>query len=461
MLHGSTPPPRVEEPDADPRSIPESVLHSLWSQQRFEASRLLTHQRQAIQVLAPGRLNTDAGPDFLEATLRIREHGKWLEWTGDVELHRSSSQWIQHKHHVDPRYNRVVLHVILEPDARTGSLLRQDGTSLPEAALYPCLTEPLRESLYRFVRSPDESFPCAPLFEAVHPDIRRDWVRSLALDRLQEKAERWRPIVDSVGLDEALYQAILECLGYAKNNVAMRALAEHQPLARLRTLDSPLDIEALLFGTAGLIPDPAQEQDQESAAYVHELRSRFHRLADHLEPLEFSTETWTFFRLRPANFPTRRIAQAAAMLHPDGLFRTGGFDAFRAALTSSNPINAGIHLLQQTRPGPYWTRHYRFGTTTSPTSTVLGRSRCHRILLDAVSPLLYLASPSYNAAMDILREWLSHLPALDDEIVRLYSNRGYAVRDAIDGWGLHHLNRRYCSAMRCLSCRIGDHVLSA
>ena len=90
----------------------ESFLHFLWRWRRFDHQNLCTAQGQTLEILYPGEWNTDAGPDFFNARIRLGD----TTWAGNVEIHLRSSEWLIHGHHNDRAYDNVVLHVVLEDD---------------------------------------------------------------------------------------------------------------------------------------------------------------------------------------------------------------------------------------------------------------------------------------------------------------------------------------------------------
>ena len=162
----------------------ERLVHSLWAERRYDGKDLQTTDGRRLTILAPGILNDGAGPDFRDARIRI----DGTAWAGSVEIHLTSSSWIDHGHQKDPLYNSVVLHVALYGDVWTGTLRRQDGTIMPEIVLYPRLEDPLRGLLYNFyTRSSDDPL-CASRWLEVPEDRRREWIAQLADARLAERA---------------------------------------------------------------------------------------------------------------------------------------------------------------------------------------------------------------------------------------------------------------------------------
>ena len=463
----------VQEPDARVHHIPEAVLHEVWASQHFATNHLRTTEDAGLTILDPGVLNRDAGPDFLNARLRITHPdapGGTLDWVGDVELHRTSGEWLLHHHHTDARYNSVVLHVVLVDDRHTGSLARADSTALPELVLYDHLGESLRSLLHRFYATPRTAFYCASQWRSVPDTLKTPWVRQLGLDRLRQKVERLAQIYTRrPELDELLRVVIFRALGYAKNTEPMTELAARTPFAFIQHLDDQRDIEALLFGLAGLIPDVRAmlQSDHHSTRYVEELRDRFARLGERLALSPMNAVQWQFFRLRPANFPTRRIAQAAALLAPaeagqePGLLRDDPLGRLRRALLDPKPERALRALIQSTEPASFWNDHVRFNERSATGSNRIGRSRSDRMLVDAVLPVLLLDAEQRGdeGQHERILSLLTRLPGASDEITRHFEREGTKPSTALDTQGLHHLYHAWCTPGRCLTCAIGRALL--
>ena len=394
-------------------------------------------------MLDPGRLNTDAGA---------------------VEVHRTSGEWLEHRHHEDPRYDRVVLHVVLLPDRHTGALRRHDGTVLPEVALYDRLADSLRRLLHRFYTHARPDFPCAEQWPTVPDALKRATIRSLGRVRLREHARGLAAgYLRRPDLDALLYRRVLRALGYAPNAEPMERLAERVPLERIRQLSDLRDVEAALLGVAGLLPHPHAllDADRASAGYVRSLRERYAALSRRGDPAPMAATAWQFFRLRPANFPTRRIAQAAALCAPGGLLHHDPLGLLLAALEAPRPHTALRRLLTGAEPSPFWRHHVRLDRACAPGRARIGRTRADGVLVNAVLPVLFLHAeqtddPGLAAQVEAVYQ---RLPAPADAVTRRFASHGTEPRNAIEAQGLHHLYRTQCEAGGCLSCRIGKHVL--
>ena len=442
----------LHEPEAPlAERVPEAFVQDLWAQQHLNTDQCRTVDGASVQILSPGTLNTDAGPDFRDACLRIGD----VTWHGDVEIHNQSHGWRAHKHQHDTRYNSVVLHVTLATDMWTGRLKRADGSVLPEMVLERVLNQPLREALHRFLTRTDTPIVCAAQWEQVDATLRSAWMRELGYKRLRQKAEAL-----SAPLEDALFERLCAGMGYAKNDAPMSDLAARCPLSWLRALPDVTSVEAALFGWAGLLPEPASlvEAERATVDYVMRLRDRFRRLQHQHRASPLSVERWTFFRLRPNNFPPLRLAQVAPWVAPGGWLHTDPTDALRTALCEDDP-RVALHELLSSTPGDFWTHHRRLDRTSKPYDPSLGTRRRDTLILNALVPVLMRMAHDDAVLRGAVECLLSQLPAASDRVTRIFRELGSRPTDAIEAQGAHQLYRTLCSEGRCLQCAVGQAVL--
>lgn len=449
----------LHEPNDATPQVPEALVQDIWYTRRFDNTTLVTSDGAPLTIIDPGTPNTDSGPDFTGAHLRIGD----TAGRGDVEIHTTSGGWFDHKHHLDPAYNGVVLHVTLCADIWTGGLLRADGHPIPELILYPHLDTPLRRLLYQFYTQPAGDLPCADGWSRTPKSVKEPWIQELAVERLRAKKDRLAAAyLHTPNLDALLHERLFAALGYAKNAEAMTALARRLPLTLVRRIADPLDLEALHLGASGLLPTPADllESDRATANYVMDLRDRFERLQLQLEISPMERTAWRFFRLRPANFPPLRIAQAAALFRPGHVLHRDPMGKLSEALQRENRVEALRAALRAT-PGSFWETHVRLAKTTKPRDPGIGASRLDAMIANAAAPVLLLhaeqtSDPALEAAVfDVLRR----VPPEQDEITRRFGALGTKPRDALTAQGLHQLYRTRCSETRCLTCAIGRFLL--
>lgn len=449
----------LHEPDARVEHVPEAVMHDIWRRLDFNTRFLVTTTRKAVEIVHPGTLNKDGGPDFSNAHIRI----DGVDWFGDVELHRTSGEWIYHHHSNDPHYDRVILHVVLAADRHTGQIHRADGSVLPELVLLPHLTDTLRSLIFRFFAQPRDNFPCASSWKTVSAKIRKPWLRLLGHERLRA---RLTPLISGTppaqNLEDVLYRAVMRALGYAPNADAMETLARRVPLSRVVQERTGRSREALLLGSAGLLPAPSSipPGDPVTLKRVTELYELFQAMPESQRPV-MSEVSWQFARLRPANSPVRRIAQAAALCSPGGLLDYGPVDSLRTALEEKRPITALRRLLINVDADEYWHTHIRVDVRCKESPAGIGRSRADDILQNALLPVLLLQAErdaDYDLEDRVL-DLLQTFPAASDSVTRMYENHGAGPSDALEAQGIHQLYRTRCTKGKCLSCSVGRKLL--
>ncbi|MCA8829970.1 DUF2851 family protein [Hymenobacter pini] len=421
----------------------EDFLHYVWQQQYLDKADLQTEDGQPITVLRPGHRNSDAGPDFLNARLRLGE----VEWNGAVEIHIRASDWYRHQHQTDAKYDQVILHVVYAADA---PVERTNGSAIPTLALQPRIAPPLLAAYERLSNQPPEAaLPCAPLLDQV-PQLARTMMLGRALlERVEQKADRLAELHQQTGQDweATTWQALAAAFGFQKNSEPMGRLARALPWSLLRRhRHDGTQLAALVLGQAGfLAEEPADD-------FISQLRQEFafmqHKYNLHGSGL--AQHDWNFLRLRPANFPSVRLVQLLALLQA----RPTLFDALLTALD----MQALERFFAVPLPA-YWQTHTRPGKPgkTGP----LGKSSIHLLITNVVVPLrvAYARSVGNPEQVEAAVTLLDQLPSEHNHLTELYEAAGFRNKSATDSQGLLALQKGYCAPRRCLVCGIGARLL--
>lgn len=282
----------------------ERLMQYLWQHRLWPQQLLHTTDGQPVRIIDPGRLNTDAGPDFFNAKISIGGH----IWAGDVEIHVRASDWHRHNHDGDPAYDSVILHVVDRDDA---SISRSNGETIPQLCMQ-CTPEFSRRYDELVCRA-DTSLPCAAEIAALPPLHVTSWLSSLAFERLYDKVDRITSLLDRLHGDweSTCYVTLARNLGFSVNSDPFERLALSLPLIFIgKHSDSLTSVEALLFGQSGLLP-PDAPQDP----YVQLLQREYTFLAHKFGLHAPDNLGWKMSRMRPPMFPQRRIALLASILH--------------------------------------------------------------------------------------------------------------------------------------------------
>ncbi|GAB4026675.1 DUF2851 family protein [Spirosoma koreense] len=423
-------------------------MYFVWQYQYFLTTNLVTTDAESVQVLHPGFRNHNAGPDFTNARLLINE----VEWVGTVEMHTRTSDWLAHRHQHDRAYENVILHVVWQDDqtARGRRVSRSNGTTLPTLELSPIVDPALLERYARLQDSP-EPIPCASQFRSVSPLRVTSMLDKAMLQRLERKAAHVQQVLKQVNGDweETAYRLLAANMGFNINAEPMAQLSRAVPLkAILKHRDVLLQVEALLFGTAGFL------NTDESDEYVSMLQREYRFLAAKYELMDkqVAAPTWKWGRLRPANFPTLRLAQFARLLTQHASL----FSLFVG-------MNDAERLLQtlQVTPADYWQSHYRFGKATNKGTPSLGQNAAENIVINTVVPLLaaYARHRSQPAYIDRAIQLLEQLPAEKNRLTEGWNTLGLGIRTAFDSQAAIELHNEFCAVKKCLNCQIGAALL--
>ncbi len=486
--------------------IPEQFIRDVWQRQLFTRTGLRTSDNKPIIILSPGKPNTDAGPDFIGARIRIGN----TTFIGDVEIHCDESAWRAHGHHNDPHYNRVILHVVmthnhLAPPARTHS-----HRLLPLLVLHPfCDTTLYAAWVQQLSEHLAESpLACSKVNNTVPERVILHTLDRLADERIELKVrrfeERLKALIDESKLvvrepypryygnpedipipktpytqkdfsqkqhwEQLLYEGIMEGLGYSKNQEPFLRLAQSMRLSVLRQF--PLDdldtMTALLFGAGGLLPSSRTLKEKGSRIFVRSLRKRWKSFRPQFRRPLLTAADWKFFRLRPNNFPTIRLAALCHLL--PSLFDNEGFRRLISLFKfDGNNPQARLEQLRQLftfSPAEYWRHHYRFEARSSKAITPLGTSRIHNLIVNAVIPILLLYARAFKdiTVKTNARKILEVMPPEEENSVvstvtqHLFKER-ISLGSALQQQGAMQLYKLYCSPIRCSECEIGRNCM--
>jgi len=419
----------------------EDFLHFVWRLRRFRLTELKTTTGQVLEIIHPGQHNHHAGPDFLDARIRI----DGTLWAGNVEMHLRSSEWHAHKHQEDPNYNNVILHVVLEEDV---VIRHQDGEPIPCLDLRNYLPVGLAKQYLRLLHS-EQWVPCQQQLYTV-PEITFNlWLDRLLVERLEERTLELEERLDRNGGDweETFYQSLAWGFGLKVNADPFLMLAESLPLKTLlRHKNSLPQMEALLFGQAGLLEEDFTDE------YPQQLQKEYQFLKQKYQLQPLSGNHWKFMRMRPANFPSVRIAQWATLL-----FRTGQlFSKMLVAQNLREIENAFVVELSN-----YWQTHFRFDKASKKSSKTLGKARIHLLVINIIAPFIFLYGKKRGA--DIYQEralrLMEAVPAEHNHILAEWKALGIDAKQAVQSQALLQLKNSYCNEKRCLDCAIGCSIL--
>ena len=408
----------------------ERLLHYVWKYKLYAATPLITTEGRPVQVIDPGMQNTDAGPDFFNAKIKI----DGTLWVGSVEIHDKSSDWLLHHHDTDKAYDCVILHIIGFNDFQP---VRTNGNPIPQMLL--TVPENILRSidwlLYR-----EAALPCLDHITGIAPLHIACWMEALLSERLERKTHDIFLLLDAYQTDwnEVFYITLTRNFGFGVNNDAFERLAKSLPLRCIqKQRNSHSQIEAMLFGQAGML-------EEENDDHYYRLLQREYDFLRHkfgLSPME--DFVFKNLRTRPVNFPYLKVAQLAALwVRYDTLF---------SAILEARSTGE-IKKYFRIPPSGYWETHYHFRYASPRKEKTIGENALNILLINTVVPMLFAYGlhnkrPEYCERATRL---LESIPPEKNTIVTTFYNAGITVRHAGDSQALIPLKREYCEKKKCL-----------
>jgi len=418
----------------------EDFLHFIWNNKLYQNDSLFTQEGESLQIMHPGRHNTNAGPDFFDARIRIGE----TLWAGNIEIHQRASDWNKHGHQNDPAYRNTILHVVAVSDIQVFNDL---GSCVP--ALEIKWPQQIEDNYEMLIRSHDW-IGCASLLYQVDPFRIKFFLNGIVIERLQQKIESINKVLLETKEDwgETFYRMLARSFGLKENSLPFEMVARSLPQSVLaRHHDSLFQIEALLFGQAGLLGEELFGDE-----YYLELRKEYRFLAVKYGLKPIGGHLWKFMRMHPGNFPTIRLAQFAMLIHNSkGLF---------AAVIDAGKLE-DLQRLFMVKASEYWDTHYSFNKPSVVRKKVFGDQIFRLIVINVVVPFYFLYGECQNKlflkdrALDILEQ----MPAEINSSISRWAGAGIVAANALESQALLQLQHNYCESRKCLDCTIGHKII--
>lgn len=423
----------------------EEFLHYLWRYGLYDHDKLIDNEGSIIEVISPGEYNRDSGPDFFNSRLRIGN----VEWAGNVEIHVKASDFNNHRHNSDPFYDNIILHVVAVNDTRVFNTRNEEIPTV----LLPVDTD-YYEKYLNLVNNP-YTIACQSGLKEIDRLFVRHWLGSLVMERMDEKTGQVLKLYSETGNDweETFYRLLSRYFGFRVNTDPFEMLASALPFRIIRKhADNIFQIEALLFGTAGLL-DEGLFREAVNDKYYLDLLKEYRILSSKYSLNKVHGWQWKFSRLRPANFPTVRISQLAAMLSVSG-------GIFSKSLEATNLTE--LRMLFGVTASAYWDDHYVFGKRCRAYPKTAGKQASDLLLINAVIPAIFAVGKVRDSVETCERaiSFLEEIAPEDNTIISEWAKTGIAADSAFISQGLLHLRNSYCRKRRCLECRIGAKLIA-
>ncbi|MCK5740397.1 DUF2851 family protein [bacterium] len=451
----------------------EEFVIWLWENKHFNWFRLETETAEKCRLIFRGTRNHDSGPDYANTVIEI---GDTL-LSGNVEIHCHASDWYSHQHHSDRAYNHVILHVVMDNNAASTESVREDGVQVPILALEHFLARPLPELLTEYEQRDNEtSTVCRQSQKSIEQRIQL--LNQAGASRLTLKALAFREQRTLQSWNQILYSGIMDALGYSKNQVPFRKLAVNLPWnfiqQEIRFInDNKLKkqrIEGLIFGAAGFLPFSTRIPEPYVENYLVPLKNIWSECQHRLGIQALYEDEWLFFRLRPQNFPTRRLAGMCTLLErfsPNGIFLEFQ-QTFYQFSKKVDTIRRELEKKLIVEAEGFWQDHYRFESNNNPLpakkSRLIGRERARAIILNIILPAFLVCALEQNDGRleTTVKEVFYQFPAAPQNrvtremIERLFpdqSQSGRLINSAQKQQGLIHLFKNFCRPQKCADCQ--------
>lgn len=417
----------------------EQLLHYVWKHKIFPLKELKTTTGQQVEVIDTGLANTDAGPDFFNAKLKL----DGVLWIGNIEIHERSSDWFKHGHHADAGYNSVILHIASEIDTE---ISRSNGERIPQIQLI--CPEAVRTN-YKELLETDSYAPCYRIIPSLPPFTAHSWMTALQMERFEQKAtllnERLKRCQGN--WEDAFFITLARNFGFGLNGDAFETWAHRLPFRAVDKHRNDLfQIEAIFFGQAGIL------EDSDGDGYYLRLKKEYTYLQHKFGLIPMDASLWRFLRLRPANFPHIRIAQLACLYH-----RAYGL---LSRIMETETLQ-GVRDILKGGTSEYWLTHYTFGGSSPSRPKTLSNTSLDLLIINTVVTFLYAYGLHKGNRVLCARagSFLEELKAENNYITRMWEQCGMKASNAADSQALIQLKKEYCDKKKCLYCRIGYEYL--
>ncbi|MFY7734330.1 MAG: DUF2851 family protein [Bacteroidia bacterium] len=420
----------------------EDLLHFIWQSKILLKQNLLLSDKNPIEIISVGTLNHDAGPDFFNAKIKIDNE----ILVGNIEIHIKASDWLNHKHTGDKKYENVILHVVYENDK---PIFDQHNIPLLTLELKNYL-DPELLNKYQILKQQKNEIPCKTIFNLPNEFKLNHWLHRLVFERLENKCGRIETLLkaNNNNWEQTFYVLTAQYFGQKTNEQAFEWLAKNLPLQIIaKHKDKLSQIEALVLGTAGFFDKELKDD------YLKFLQKEYFYLQKKYDLVSIDKSIWKFGKMRPGNFPTIRLMQFAALLYQSSHL----FSKILAVETIKDLQSLyqlkHIHLIHLSELS-----NHDFDAI----KTDLGKSAINTIIINTVVPIVFLYGKLRfdESKCDKAVAWLEQIIPEKNSIIEFWETLNIKPQNAAQSQALLQLKNEYCANKKCLNCEIGFHILN-
>ena len=419
----------------------EEFLYYVWKYKIFTDINLQTSDTKEVSILKAGIHNKNSGPDFLNAQVKI-DHQLWA---GNVEMHVKSSDWYLHKHEEDANYDAVILHVVWEHDV---AVFMKNNKPLPTLELKNFVSKELLENYNSLVYHQQKFIPCENQLTTIDEFLLNNWLERLYFERLEQKSTFIKELLLDTNADfeAVLFQLLAKNFGLKVNGEAFLQLATSMDFSVVRKERFDLEqLTALFFGQAGFLEEDLEEH------YHQQLKEKYRYLKHKHKLNSISKNAFQFFRMRPQNFPTIRIAQLASLLYThQNIF---------SKLMNINK-KEDFYDLFSFEVDTFWKTHYTFESDSKKSPKKLTKSFVDLIIINTIIPLKFVYLQSRGAVDENeIMQLIKQVSSEKNSIISNFAALEIKAKNALESQALIQLKNNYCTKKRCLQCAIGNSLL--
>ncbi|MCR9183104.1 MAG: DUF2851 family protein [Flavobacteriaceae bacterium] len=419
----------------------ENFLHHIWKFQKFSKVTLKSEEGEPIEIVHQGTHNFNSGPDFFNAQIKI---GNQL-WVGNVEIHLKSSDWYAHHHETDKAYDNVILHVVWEHDVE---VYRKDNSVIPTFVLKHRVDDFALAKYNKLFSNKKQWIACEEDFPGVDDFLLENWMERLYFERLENKSGLIFDLLETSKNDweAVLFKMLAKNFGLKNNAEAFLSMAHSFDFSVLRKVrENPIQLEALLFGQAGLLEIESED------SYVNDLKKEYNFLKNKFKLENSQVAPIQFFRLRPVNFPTIRLAQLAAVYSRNKQL----FSKIISVTTKEE-----IYTLFDVSASGFWDTHFHFSSVSAPRKKRLTKAFIDLLIINTIVPLVFCYRKHTGKELpEALITLMNSVKKEENTIVSRFNDLKPVAQSALHSQALIELKTNYCDKKKCLQCAVGNRLL--
>lgn len=418
----------------------EEVFHFIWQHGLFNKDELKTLDDESVKIIHPGTLNSNSGPDFIQAKIFIDN----VLFIGNVELHLIGQDWYKHQHETDAAYQNVILHVVLNDAIPTKVLNR----NIPTVEIGNRVEKAFTRN-YTYLLQHQNRFACEKLCANIPSKIIEEQWEWAGKQRIIQKSKKLHELFLQTGnrIDQAFLILLTRNFGFGINNEIAQMLGTRLPIKLVyKYMHSQFQLEALILGLSGLL------EKETSDEYFLELEKEFRYLKQQFQLIPLPAHAWKFSKTRPGNFPTIRLAQLAALLHQKPRLIPQIFEAKNLK---------DLMNIFESEISPYWQNHYAPGKFKAQRQLQLSKEGIYNIIINSVIPLWVWEGfrSEVSLFLDRSEALLKEMPFENNKYTRIFEALNPPKKNAFHSQAAYYQAKELCEKKQCLHCKIGQNIL--